>query len=74
MMSEPRRHAPLEMDSATFRKLGYRLVDQVAGFLESMPQGPVNHDESPSAVRAALDLTDPLPEAGKARTCFRSGY
>ena len=64
MDSEPRRHAPLEMDSATFRKLGHRLVDQVAGFLESMPQGPVNHDESPSSVRDALHLNGSLPELG----------
>src|SRR5262245_56958899 len=64
MDNEPRRDAPLEMDSATFRKLGHRLVDQVAEFLESMPLGPVNHDESPSSVRAALDLNGPLPELG----------
>ena len=64
MDSEARRHAPLEMDSATFRKLGHRLVDQVAGLLESMPQGPVNHDESPSSVRDALNLNGSLPESG----------
>ena len=52
------------MDAATFRALGHRLVDQVAGFLESMPRGPVTHNESPSAVRDALDLTGPLPEMG----------
>src|SRR5262249_9938264 len=39
-------------------------VDQVAEFLESMPLGPVNHDESPSSVREALDLNCPLPESG----------
>src|SRR5215831_13461671 len=64
MDNERRRDAPLEIDGATFRKLGHRLVDQVAEFLESMPQGPVNHDESPSSVRAALDLSGPLPEFG----------
>jgi len=58
------RHAPLAMDAATFRKLGHRLVDQVAGFLESLPLGPVTRDEFPSAVRDALDLTGPLPETG----------
>ena len=52
------------MDAATFRKLGHRLVDQVAGLLESVPLGPVNRDESPSAVRDALGLTGPLPESG----------
>jgi len=58
------RHAPLAMDPATFRKLGHRLVDQLAGFLESLPSGPVTRDESPSVVRDALDLTGPLPEMG----------
>ena len=61
---DSRRHAPLAMDAATFRKLGHRLVDQVAGLLESLPLGPVTRDESPSAVREALELTGPLPEFG----------
>jgi glutamate/tyrosine decarboxylase-like PLP-dependent enzyme len=58
------RHAALELDPALFRTLGHRLVDQVAGFLESLPSGPVTHDESPSAIRDALNLTGPLPESG----------
>ncbi|HEV8139380.1 MAG TPA: aspartate aminotransferase family protein [Pyrinomonadaceae bacterium] len=58
------RHAPIAMDAATFRSLGHKLVDQVAGFLESLALGPVTHDESPSAVREALNLTGPLPESG----------
>jgi aromatic-L-amino-acid decarboxylase len=58
------RHAPLAMDAATFRNLGHRLVDQLAEFLESLALGPVTRDESPSAVRDALDLTRPLPEMG----------
>ena len=58
------RHAPLGMDSATFRRLGHRLVDQVAGLLESVPLGPVTRDESPSAVRDALALSAPLAESG----------
>src|SRR5438034_637774 len=41
------------MDAETFRALGHRLVDQLAEFLESLPRGPVTHNESPSAVRAA---------------------
>jgi glutamate/tyrosine decarboxylase-like PLP-dependent enzyme len=64
METESHRHAPLEMDSATFRRLGHRLVDQVAGLLESVQQGPVNHDESPSSVRDALNLNGPLPNLG----------
>src|SRR5687768_14923436 len=58
------RHSPLAMDAATFRALGHQLVDQVAARLDSIPAGPVTRDESPSAVRDALDLTGPLPEDG----------
>jgi glutamate/tyrosine decarboxylase-like PLP-dependent enzyme len=58
------REAALAMDAGTFRALGHRLVDQVANFLEAIPRGPVTHNESPSAVREALDLTGPLPELG----------
>lgn len=58
------RCAPLAMDTVTFRKLGHRLVDQLAEFRESLPRGPVTRDESPSAVRDAIDLNGPLPENG----------
>ena len=64
MDSNSIRHSPLAMDAETFRALGHRLVDQLAEFLESLPRGPVTHNESPSAVRDALDLTGPLPESG----------
>ena len=58
------RHAPLAMDAETFRRLGHQLVDQVATRLSAIPQGPVTRVEPPSAVREALDLLAPLPEAG----------
>ena len=58
------RQSPLAMDAATFRTLGHQLVDQVAARLESIPDGPVTRNESPSAVREALGLTGPLPEEG----------
>ena len=58
------RQSPLAMDAATFRTVGHRLVDQLAELLESVPRRPVTHDESPSAVRDALDLKGPLPERG----------
>jgi glutamate/tyrosine decarboxylase-like PLP-dependent enzyme len=58
------RGAPIAMDAATFRSLGHALVDQLAGLLEVVPAGPVTRDESPSTVRAALDLDGPLPEDG----------
>jgi aromatic-L-amino-acid/L-tryptophan decarboxylase len=58
------RQVPLAMDAGTFRALGHRLVDQLAGLLEGVQTGPVTHDESPTAVREALGLAGPLPEEG----------
>ncbi|MEO7275135.1 MAG: aspartate aminotransferase family protein [Vicinamibacterales bacterium] len=52
------------MDADTFRALGHDLVDRVADLLASVPGRPVTPDESPSAVREALDLNGPLPESG----------
>jgi aromatic-L-amino-acid/L-tryptophan decarboxylase len=60
----PARQSPLEMDAETFRAIGHRLIDQVATFLESVPQRPVTTDESPTTVRDALGLGGPLPEQG----------
>jgi glutamate/tyrosine decarboxylase-like PLP-dependent enzyme len=63
-MTDRRRDAPLEMSPETFRAIGHALVDRIAELMTAMPEGPVTHDESPSAVRAALDLDGPLPETG----------
>ena len=61
---EAMRRSALAMDASVFRALGHQLVDQLAALLDSVPHGPVTRDESPSAVREALALTGPLPEAG----------
>jgi glutamate/tyrosine decarboxylase-like PLP-dependent enzyme len=60
----PRRNAPLAIDSAEFRAWGHALVDQLAALLDSIPARPVTPGETPSAVRAALELDGPLPEEG----------
>ena len=60
----PQRNAPLALDEPTFRTLGHRLVDQLAELLASIPKGPVTRDETPAAIREALDLTGSLPEQG----------
>src|SRR6478672_10997613 len=64
MKAESARSAPIAMEPAAFRALGHQLVDELAQFLESLPERPVTRDESPSAVREALRLTGSLPEAG----------
>ncbi|MGB6640680.1 MAG: pyridoxal-dependent decarboxylase, partial [Thermoanaerobaculia bacterium] len=58
-----RRVAPMEMSAEEFRHLGHRLVDDIAAFLETLADRPVNRDESPTQVRALLP-EGPLPEEG----------
>ncbi len=53
------------MDRETFRSTGYKLVDQLADFFDSLPSRPVNRGESPSQIRAAIG-EGPLPESGTA--------
>jgi len=59
-MSDRDRAAPLEMDGARFRELGYRAVDHVAELLDSLRDRPVNQDISPTEVRALLPSELPL--------------
>src|SRR5882672_5206236 len=61
---ESARRTPLDIDAATFRALGHRLVDDVAAFLETLPERPVTRSQPPSGVREALGLGGPLPEHG----------
>jgi glutamate/tyrosine decarboxylase-like PLP-dependent enzyme len=58
------RRAPLSMSAAQFRRIGRRLVDQIADRLERLPRGPVVRDESPAQVRASFAAAEPLPSAG----------
>ena len=58
------RRAPLAMDADAFRAHAHALVDQVADLLASVPGRPVTPNDTPSAVRRALDLNGSLPEEG----------
>jgi len=60
------RDAPLAIDAAAFREIGHRLVDLLAEQLKAVARGPVTRASTPAAIRAALALTDPLPEHGTA--------
>jgi len=58
------RTAPLDMTAADFRTAGHRLVDQIAGWLDTLASGRVTHDESPAEVRDALRADRGLPDTG----------
>ena len=58
------RHAPLALDTETFRALGHRMVDRLAEYLATLPARPVTPGETPAAVRAAVGAGRPLPEEG----------
>jgi aromatic-L-amino-acid/L-tryptophan decarboxylase len=59
------RYSPLAIEPGKFRALGYQVVDQIAAFLESLPQRPVSPAESPVAVREALGAERRLPQEGE---------
>ena len=59
-----KRVSPLAMGSEEFRAAGYQLVDRIAAFLESMPEGRVTPGESPAVVREALGAGRTLPQKG----------
>ena len=50
-----------DLDSATRRKLGYRLIDHIDAFYSSLPDRPV---QLPADQRSYGPLNDPLPETG----------
>ena len=57
------RVAPIDISPGDFREIGHRLVDDVADFLDSLPERAVGPGKTPSEIKAVLgDGT--LPEHG----------
>jgi aromatic-L-amino-acid/L-tryptophan decarboxylase len=64
--------SPLEMDEQTFRNLGHRLVDTLAGYLDKLPQEPV-YRPLPAEVRRELEKMD-IPAVGAAPEAVIDGF
>ncbi|MCX6049052.1 MAG: aspartate aminotransferase family protein [Chloroflexi bacterium] len=61
------REAPLDMRGASFRTLGYGVIDKIADLFDELPQRPVTTGESPQAIRQLLGPGG-LPERGTPAT------
>ncbi|HEY3476904.1 MAG TPA: pyridoxal-dependent decarboxylase, partial [Anaerolineales bacterium] len=57
------RQAPLEIAPEDFRALGHDLVDRIANFLDSLPQGPVTNYKTPHQLQQLLGAKE-IPEHG----------
>jgi len=57
------RQIPIDLSPEAFRRLGHDLVDQIAGFLESLPNRPVTRGLTPKDVQRLLGEGG-LPERG----------
>ena len=62
--AEERRNAPIRIGAEEFRRMGHRLVDDVAELLETMPDRLVTPGQMPPKVRELLGADRPLPEDG----------
>ena len=52
--SKTRRNAPIAIDAEGFRRMGHRLVNDVAELLATMPDRPVAPGEMPAEVPSTL--------------------
>jgi aromatic-L-amino-acid decarboxylase len=57
------RTTPLSMSKEEFAAIGHKLVDQIADFIDSIPERPVTTGQSPKELQQLMGNT-PLPEKG----------
>ena len=57
------RKAPLDMSATEFRKAGYQLVDEIADFLEALPNRKVVNTKSVTEIQSLVG-NDSLPRTG----------
>jgi aromatic-L-amino-acid decarboxylase len=62
--SKARRSAPIAIGAEHFRRMGHRLVDDIAELLETMPDRRVAPGEIPTEVQELLGADRGLPEDG----------
>ena len=63
MLKKEQRISVLNMSSDEFRKIGHRLIDQVADYLGTIPNRPVTTGETPTEIKSLLGQRS-LPENG----------
>src|SRR6202041_113473 len=61
---QPNRQAPIEMRGAEFKHAGYRLIDQIADFIDDISGKPVTTNAGPGEIRRILGV-DSLPQQGR---------
>src|SRR5687767_11370760 len=57
------RNSPLEIRKDEFRTIGYRLIDSISDFLDTIDERPVTRGETPKQLQSVLGNA-PLPENG----------
>jgi len=62
-MTDTDRETPLEISKEEFKKIGYQLIDKIAGFLDSIHEKPVTTTNTPKELQKILGNVL-LPENG----------
>ncbi len=63
-----KRIAPIDMSTGDFRRMGYKLVDRLADFMDNIANCKVSIDKTPEQVRGILDAQREVPENGASPT------